>query len=123
MTYFEYQELTTGIVSVMISLQAIFITVFSAFVVMVYFVGRKLSKLEVIAISLVYSVFSGLMIFSMVNQLLRILAISNNYSESANIDFTVPQVTVALWGIAMIYGLSWAIGIIYMVKTHRSILE
>ncbi len=123
MTYFEYQELTTGIVSVMISLQAIFITVFSAFVVMVYFVGRKLSKLEVIAISLVYSVFSGLMIFSMVNQLLRILAISNNYSESANIDFTLPQVTVALWGIAMIYGLSWAIGIIYMVKIHRSKLE
>ncbi len=120
MTYFEYQELTTGIVSVMISLQAIFITVFSAFVVMVYFVGRKLSKLEVIAISFVYSLFSGLMVFSMVNQLLRILAISNNYSESANIDFTVPQVTVALSGIAMIYGLSWAIGIIYMVKTHRS---
>lgn len=120
MTYFEYQEIVNGASTVIISIQAMFFTVFAAYLVMTYFVGQKLSAVEAITISAVYTTFSGLQIFGTVNQMVRVTNSANFYFESVGGGVTINQIGIQLYGVIFIYVASWAIGIAYMIKVRRS---
>jgi hypothetical protein len=120
MTYFEYQEIVNGASTVIISIQAMFFTVFAAYLVMTYFVGKKLSSVEAITIAAVYTAFSGLQIFATVNQMFRVTRAANFYFENVGGEATINQVGIQLYGIIFIYVASWAIGIAYMIKVRRS---
>ena len=121
MTYFEFQELLTGVGSTIMTVQAMFITGLSAFLVMTHFIGNKLSKLEAITISIVFPSFSGLQIFGTVNQFVRVIRISNYYREGNLLEGTnISELGVQLYGLLFIYVACWAVGIAYMIKVQRS---
>ena len=115
MTEFEYHELLNGIGSAITEVTAVFISVFVAYLVCVYLVGKKLTRLQIIAVNSTYSMFSLLMVFLVYGNLIRIMQIAESY---LGLEST-PSIGVLLIGPAIML-LSWLISIVFMFQIRRS---
>ena len=115
MTEFEYHDLLNGTTSVISEITAVFISVFIAYLVCMYLVGKKLTKFQITAVSFTYSMFALLMVFLVYRNLTRISRITASYLELE----TAQSTQIALLGPAIML-LSWLISIIFMIQIRRS---
>ena len=113
MTEYEFNEILTGSMALILELTAVFISVFVAFIVCAYLVGAKLSKLQSIGISFVYSSFTAFLVFLIYMQLSRIGRLLADYN---GLEFTSISV-VYLIGPGVIV-ISWILSIIYMAQVR-----
>ena len=113
MTEYEFNEILTGSMALIAELTAIFISLFVAFIVCAYLVGAKLSKLQSIGISFVYSSFSAFLVFLIYMQLTRIGQLVADYNGLESTSLPV----VYLFGPGIIV-ISWILSIIYMTQVR-----
>ena len=116
MTEFEVNELITGSMGLIIDLTTIFISIFAAYIVCTYIVGAKLSKLQSIAISFVYSMFSLFLVSLVYDQLIRIMAMIAVFRNLENLP--IPALKY-IGPTCMV--IAWLLSIIYMIQVRRQI--
>lgn len=113
-TEYEFNDLVVSYVSAVNETVAIFISVFVAYIVCVYLVGSKLSTIQSIAITGVYSVFSLFfisLVYTFVTGVGTISADFNNSEFDGNIGLgVIGPLTLVL---------AWLISIIYLVQVRR----
>lgn len=113
MTLVEFHETLSGIQGNIIDLTGQYISVFVAYLVCAYFVGKKLSKFQVFAITTTYSIFQLLMIFIALGNVNRALSIIRTYN-----DIEPPDFSVYLIGPGMML-VAWVISIVFMFQSRR----
>jgi len=114
MTYYEYQDLFTGVSSQLNTLGATIFTLFIAFLVCAHFVGSKLGKFQVILITIAYSSYFLFTTYLFYGQLNRIQNISAEFFELESL----PSLGFSLL-VFPIYGLGWLLSVIYMYQVRR----
>lgn len=115
MTEYEFQELLTGIGANTTDLTAVFISIFAAYMICAYTVGKKLNRFQLVAVTFTYSTFELFMVFLTYNNLVRMGAIVSSYYGSE--DVTLSRFYLLGPGILI---LAWLISIIFMMQTRKS---
>ena len=111
----EFFEFLNGTVGVVMDTWATFITVFFAYVVCAYLVGRKISYIQSAALTLAYSVYTILQLLTVYFSLERIGEVGARYSE-----FYPDHERAAYFSVASVslMSLIWFMSVVYMVNEN-----
>ncbi|NKB32424.1 MAG: hypothetical protein GKR91_04935 [Pseudomonadales bacterium] len=115
MTEYEFYDLLVNFGSTVTEMVAVFISVFVAYIVCVYAVGSKLSTIQSVALSVVYSVFSLFFVFLVYNSLSTLQTMANDYN---NIEGDASLGIGAIAPISLL--LAWLASIVYMYQVRRN---
>ena len=109
MTEYEYIDTVNSSVDVMSGMIFDFTSVFFAFVICVYIVGSKISKVQAVAISLAYTVFLFFNVVGVYQTLHRLLGVAENYGDVSmtarlvTFEIAAPLLLVFIWLGSLIY--------------------
>jgi hypothetical protein len=105
LTKFELVELYYMQFVVLIEMHTMFVTVLFAFLAAVYFVAKKITSSEAIAIAILYSILAWYFIFGVFNSfvLLRATRSAITGNEQEALSYLLPIVLLCSWGISVWY--------------------
>lgn len=112
LSVYELQDLLFTGTSTSYELLAIYISIMSAFFVAAYYFGNKLSKIELIISTSVYSTFCALVVLGLYQTLARTVLL---VSFGGGIDNTI---AVYITIIVMI--VAWALSVLFMYQRSQS---
>ena len=116
MTEAEFFEFLNDSVAVATGSLMGFITVLFGYLLCAYFVGRKLTLIQLVSVTLAYSIFATINVVSIHYSMSRIGEIGAKYSQFyANSD------TAELLSLVMpsLVGFVWFMSVVYMVSEYR----
>ena len=117
MTEYEYYDFLNGTGSLANELALGFVTGLSAYIICVYLVGRKLTILQSIGLTFVYSGYSMITILALKEVVARLYSVSQEYPQYTGV--TLESTSVYLNGIPSVLLMAWVLSIIYMISEHR----
>ena len=116
MTHYEFLDYSLGVGTNVSANAMSFVTVLFAYIVCAYLVGRKITALQSVGLTLVYSIFS----------LLTILGIFSNIAEFYQVVLQYPEyssghdsVRLYLYGGPGSLFVAWLLSVIYMIGENR----
>jgi len=110
LSYFELASLILHSYETIIGQLSVIITVFSAYVVATYIVGRTLSWLQALSLSVIYSAYTFVSIFG----LYRVVI-----SFGDLLLYRDGEAPSAVMGTVIVCIIGWMFSIIYMLKVRR----
>jgi len=121
MTEFEVVELINGLTSNIIANQALFVTILSAYLVVAYSVGDRLTKYQVAFINFMFVLFSllGIQTVGGIMDIMTIYALQ--YTEMRGIlsDANTVKVDAVRWGIVGVRLLLCAGALVFMWQVRH----
>ena len=125
MTEFEVVEIINGVTSNILANQALFITILSAYLVVAYSVGQKLTSYQVAFINGTFIIFSLLGIQAVAGQLGFIITYSAQLLELRGVADSVGsiQVETARWGVISVRFLLSLGALVFMWQVRHAKTE
>ena len=117
MTEYEYYDFLNGTGSLVNELALGFVTGLSAYIICVYLVGRKLTVLQSVSLTFVYSGYSLITILALKEVVARLYSVSQEYPQFTGV--TLESTSLYLNGIPSVLLMAWVLSIIYMVSEYR----
>lgn len=109
MTRYEYLDFVTSSIALISENGFNFISVFFAYVVCAYLVGRTISRAQAVAISAAYTLYLGICVMTVVTTLGRLIVASLDHSAEAVLRFQTMQIA----GPSLL-GFIWLSSLVYM---------
>lgn len=117
MTEYEYYDFLNGTGSLANEFALGFLTGLSAYIICVYLVGRKLTVVQSVGLTLVYSGYSLITILALKEVVARLYSVSQQYPQFTGV--TLESTSLYLNGIPSVLIIAWVLSIVYMISEHR----
>ena len=117
MTEYEYLDFQASMGSLATENAMSFITVFFAYIVCAYLVGKKITTIQSIGLTLAYSPFSLLTILGLFDNLSDFYEVAKRYPQYAN---DPGDVRVYIYGGPLALFSAWLMSIVYMISQNRN---
>lgn len=120
MSEYEYLDLISTLRQESVTHQMAFFTIWSAFIVLIYFVGRKLSTLYVVPLTIIYTAFVVVTAFgfqvAMQNQYAVIGSYLAAHPSSALVQQEAINVRLIILGVDVV---GWVMSILFLIHRRR----